>query len=433
MQFSGREELVAQILANYIQRRYTVLRHLPERRLDNITFAFELSGSIDPALLESAFESVVRRHDLLHARFVQQNDDVVLDLVHVKKELLQYEIKTNCPSPLNVLRQRAFEENRRNINLEEAPLFRACLLAINAARHFLILTFHHNIADAISVWIIVRDLGTIYSAMTAGKQLHLPDITGRYEKYATTERRELEDRGAAYMAWWADYLDGYRPPEVAPGTVKLGGVDALTAPLELETVEKLRRSPAVAGIGVGALLCCAYADALVKYGIGSNDLMVKNVVAGRNDLTRGLVGDFINLVPLRLRHSSDDFSARAKALRNALKSAETRQLPYWYLTEMLYPDRDLQTYGLTKIEYNVLRSYPPFWIDTPELRISFVAEAIPTPAFIGFEWCLNVRPPLLSDWELVLLYNTNAVNADVARNVLQEIRAGILHAAGPKL
>ena len=56
---------------------------------------------------------------------------------------------------------------RRPFDLAQGPLFRAVLFSRAQRDHVLLLTFHHSICDAWSIWLLLDEFRQLYPALAA--------------------------------------------------------------------------------------------------------------------------------------------------------------------------------------------------------------------------------------------------------------------------
>ncbi|HUJ60961.1 MAG TPA: amino acid adenylation domain-containing protein, partial [Kofleriaceae bacterium] len=265
----------------------------------NIPFAWELAPGVDPDRLARALEQLVARHAALRAAFTiedgvpQQRFD---DTARLAVQRLEVE-DANLRGALEHLVQ-PFE-------LARPPLVRAAILR-SETRQVLALDVHHIVADGLSVRLLLDDLEQLYD----GKALPPPSPT--FADYASWEASEA-GRAAkqAERAWWLErFTELPSPLELPcdfdrPPRLQFDG-DEVAFDLPIETAKpllELARTCAITPLGV---FLAVWAVAVSRLG-NSPDLVIGIPASGRQKGGMdGMVGMFVNTVPLRVRLDADE-------------------------------------------------------------------------------------------------------------------------------
>ncbi|MDP9122586.1 MAG: condensation domain-containing protein, partial [Acidobacteriota bacterium] len=169
----------------------------------------------------------------------------------------------------------AREEALIPFDLARPPLFRATLVALGAAAHILLLTFHHVLCDGWSVEILVSELLAAYDALRGGACPDLPGLRVQFADYAAWER-ELLETGAfeAPIAFWCKRLAEPLSPLRLPGAGAPFGeqglrTGSLSAQLDRRLGTALFALGQARGAGAFTTLLALYAALLaVPYGHG---------------------------------------------------------------------------------------------------------------------------------------------------------------------
>lgn len=217
---------------------------------------------------------------------------------------------SRCEDGIAQARRLAFDDSRRSFDLSTGPLFRARLLRISREDHLLSLTFHHLCFDAWSQSVLLRELPAFYEAFTAG---HLPEafpLPIQYADYAVWERRDGREAGLQEgLSFWRAHLAD--PPVLALPTdfarrqdvaEEAGRVDVHLEPGLVRALRELALSEETT---LFVTLLAAFGTLISRYS-QQEDVIVGCPVAGRTRIeTEGLIGLFINTLPLRLDLSGD--------------------------------------------------------------------------------------------------------------------------------
>jgi amino acid adenylation domain-containing protein len=332
------------------QRRLWLAESLePESTVYNIPETVRLRGLLDAEVLAGALRRVVRRHEVLGTTFAFVDHEPVqvvardpeTPLVRVDLAGLPPELRE--PAALSALRTAVF----RPFDLASGPLLRAALFRLAEDDHLLLVAVHHVAADGWSLDVLFRELGEACAALARGEEPALPELPVQYADFAL---------------WQRDWLEG---PELLQGlerwSRRLAGVPALDLPSDLPrpAVRSLRGSCHRFGIGNGAAsalrrlghaegatpfmtLLAAY-EALLARHSGQDDFAVGTPVAGRTHRElEGLIGFFVNLLPLRadLSGSPTGRELLRRVRSTALEAYADQDIPFDRIVEALRIPRE---------------------------------------------------------------------------------------------
>ncbi|HEX8275310.1 MAG TPA: amino acid adenylation domain-containing protein, partial [Longimicrobiaceae bacterium] len=337
---------------SFAQQRLWFLHQLdPASPLYDMFSASRLHGPLDAAALDRALAEIVRRHEVLRTVFTAEAGEPVQTVAPAGSWRLEAEDLTGLGEAEREaeVRRRVQAEATRPFDLAAGPLFRALLLRTGPEEHVLLLNVHHIVSDGWSMEVLVRELDAIYPAFLRGAPSPLPELPLQYADFAVWQRERL--RGPVlepHLAFWREQLAG------APATLELPtdrprpaaqSFRGALLPVELDAgpTQKLH---ALARREEGTLfmaLLGAFAVLLARY-TGQEDVVVGTPIAGRTRReTEGLVGFFINTLPLRLDLSGDPaFTELVGRVRESTLGAHAHQeLPFDKLVEELHVERSL--------------------------------------------------------------------------------------------
>ncbi|MES1245205.1 MAG: condensation domain-containing protein [Acidobacteriota bacterium] len=342
--------------------------------------AVRLRGDLDPARLQRAVSEVVRRHEALRTRFemrdgepVQVVDppwDVPLPLIDLSG--LAADVREA------LLHRLGGEEAGRPFNLRTGPLLRLVLLRFGAHHHALLLTMHQISMDRWSRGILVREVGALYDSP-------LPELPVQYADFAVWQREHPVDE--RLLDWWKERLlplpptfelptDRPRPAVQSPrGRMQFHSIPQA----ELDDLHALARRE---GATLFMVLLAGLA-ALLHRATGAEDLIVGAPVANRHrPELDGVIGFFLNLLPLRL-HPRADLSFRAllaEARETAIGAFAHQEVPFELLVNELGLDRDLSRHPLFQVTL-ALQNAPVPPLEIPGLTATLVEVDWGTTAF----------------------------------------------------
>jgi len=310
---------------SFNQEQMWLLSSLAGASAYNMPVAYELDQVPDVPALRAALDAVAARHEVLRTRFQRLEDGGVCGIV-VPVESFQV--------PVEVIEVGGAEEELAAVtaeasapfNLEAEPLVRVRVLVRLSPRSGAVLavTMHHAVGDAWSQDVFWRELTEAYEASLQGSTPAWAALPIQYADYAAWQREQLDgDSGEALRSFWKDALAGVpsmlqlpqdraRPaqPTFAAGAIRSTLPDGLLGRLE-EVARALR-------VNLQAVLLAGLQAVLLRYS-GQDDVVVGVPVAGRDrSETHGLIGYFINTLPVRCLASED--ATFADMIRDASKA-----------------------------------------------------------------------------------------------------------------
>jgi amino acid adenylation domain-containing protein len=313
----------------------------------NVPEAMRLKGKLDSGALHSAVNEIVRRHEILRTTFVAENGEptqLIRDAVRVD---LPVEDLRGMDLSEDKLRELVHDEARRPFNLSRGPLLRARLLTLDDEDHVLQITMHHIVSDAWSARIWRRELKEFYEVFTEAGKPSPKELLVQYADYAVWQRGWLKAEFLAEQVnYWKEQLKhapvlelptdkGLRVrPGDETGRVRFTLSEDLTSKLK----DLSQREGATIFMG----LLAAFQLLLGRYS-NEEDIIVGTDVANRGAEAEGLIGYFINQLPLRTDLSGNpSFRELLSRVRKVCLDAYSHQdLPFHMLVQELQPAREL--------------------------------------------------------------------------------------------
>ncbi|HYW08784.1 MAG TPA: condensation domain-containing protein, partial [Longimicrobium sp.] len=337
--------------ASFAQARLWVVDRLePGGAFYTVPAPLRIRGALDMAALERALNAIRERHEALRTTFAERGGAPV-QVIHPYAPV---------PLPIDNLAELAPDAREAEVaarvradantgfDLVAGPLFRARLLRLADDDHALLLTMHHIVSDGWSMGVLSAELGALYEAFQAGRPSPLPPLPIQYADFAAWQRAEL--RGAELerqLAFWRAALDG------APPALELA-TDRPRPPAQSHRGRVLKsRVPAAVGDGMRALarregatlfhVLLAGVRLLLGRWAGQDDVVIGTPVAGRTRReTEGLIGFFVNTLPLRGDLSGDPAFAELvrRERERSIAAFDHQELPFERMVEELRASRD---------------------------------------------------------------------------------------------
>jgi amino acid adenylation domain-containing protein len=246
------------------------------------------------------------------------------------------------------VRRRVDADANTGFDLVAGPLVRASLLRLSADEHVLLLCMHHIVSDGWSMGVFAGELGEAYAALKDGREPHLPPLPLQYADFAVWQRERLRGeelerlaafwRGALEDAPAALELPADHPRPAAPShrgrTLKTRIAPDLAA--------RLRELARAEGATLFNVLTAAARAVLARHA-AQDDVVLGTPVANRQrSELEGLVGFFVNTLPLRSRVPAGESFRRLvhREKTVALAAFNHQDLPFDRIVEELRIARD---------------------------------------------------------------------------------------------
>ncbi len=329
------------------QQRYWVLHQMVSTIPTHVTVAYDVRGSLDIALMQTAMRGLIEQTEILRAAFVGLEGQPrrivtptprinipIVDLTNIEP--------TREQSELELL---SVQEARCEFQLAVSPLLRVTVARLAADQHVVFMTAHQLVADRASLRVLAHQLAA--GCGTAGNQerwLESKAPEAQYEEFASQQSGWLETSEAeASLAYWRKRLAGtpvlgiptdYPRPAVKAGTL-------MGARRRSVLSESLAESISVMGQRLGSdsftVLLAAFTSVLGRYS-GQRDFAVGWPVPNRSEASwEGAIGPFENTLVLRADLSGDpSFGELIERLEQVREEAQKHaDLPLGHLIEQL--------------------------------------------------------------------------------------------------
>lgn len=264
-----------------------------------IAGGLRLSGPLDTAALEAAWNDVVARHDNLRST-LRMEDGHLMQVIAPSLRLTVPVIEL-APGGLGHFTR---QEVDQPFDLGAGPLARLRLLRTAPDEHIAFLIMHHIIGDGRALEVLVRDLGACYLARADGTEPALPPLPLRYGDFAAAHRARVErGRAAEVTAYWVTRLRGAVPAELPtdlrPPAEPTPYGTLLDVPVPQEVFGRLVRLARGARTTLYTLGLVAFQVTLARAS-GQRDICVRAPVSYRDGTdVQDLVADFSNDVVAR--------------------------------------------------------------------------------------------------------------------------------------
>jgi amino acid adenylation domain-containing protein len=340
------------------ERIWFFTRLEPVSPLYNIPLALRLMGDLDPAALEAALCEIVRRHEALRTRFLEEGDRPFQEIVpDARLEMPALPLIDLSALPEEARRgeltRLVHAEAGTAFDVACAPLLRARLLRLAPSdrrhEHALLLTLHHAVFDGGSQGVLNRELSALYAAAVAGRPSPLAAPEVQYADYVTWQRSWLTaETLEGLRAWWRRELAGAPLVLEIPADRPRPEAQTFRGAVErMDLPAGLADGIAALGHSLGAtryMVLLAALQALLFRLTGEEELLVGSPSANRpRPELEGVIGLFVETLVLRGRLGGDPAfrTLVARARETALGAFAHQDLPFEDLVADLRLERNL--------------------------------------------------------------------------------------------
>ena len=326
-----------------------------------------LQGRLDVEALAQTLNEVVRRHEVLCSAFRIEGDEPVQVPIRGAQvalpiaDLLAMDAAAQQVEVDRIVRAQA----EKPFDLQSGEvLIRVDLMRLGAEEHVFALTMHHIIGDGWSIGVLVREVSELYQAFVDKCPVNLPELPVQYADYAAWERARLNGPSSQpHRQYWQEQLVG--APEVLelPTDHRRPKVQRYRGHIEYvhlsaELTARLKQFCAQSAVTPYMALLSAYAVLLYRYS-GQDELVVGTPAAVRpHAQTEGLIGLFLNTLPLRIDLSGElsfgELLQRVRAV--TLDAFEHAELPLEEMLKGLGLDRNLEHTPLFQVLFGLLNA-----------------------------------------------------------------------------
>lgn len=351
----------------------------------NVPVAIEIHGRLDVPILDAALRTVSAHHEVLRTTFPTR-DGHAFQSVHAPtpEPLRRIDLGDLEDAAQTVeIHRLAQEQADRPFLLERERPLRTLLLKRADDRHLLLLTVHHLAFDGWSRWLLAREIGEHYTALSKGLPT-APAPPIQYVDYAVW-RRQSPPR-ADSLAYWRRHLrnppgtdlptDFPRPAQPSRHGTRI--VRELSGAIlaDVEAVAARERAT------LYMLLLTAFQLVLSRW-TGATDLTVGSPVANRpRPELESLIGCFIEMLPIRadLSGARTGVEALRQIRHTVIDVFSHADTPFEKIVEHIAPPRRPGHHPLFDVMFNFV-NVPQGTADPEGLTFRFADWTAPEAKF----------------------------------------------------
>ncbi len=369
-----------------------------------------LNGDIDYAKINSVFNKIVARHEIIRANIVYDFLDEPHTVIH-KERSKKVEFKDLSDLEENEqqleIEKHLESERKLGFDLQQDLLMNLTLIKVSETNFELCWSHHHIIMDGWCLGILMSEFMYFYHATEFTPEINAPLPYGNYVKWLDTKNPYLASD------YWSDLLDRYESkvdiPLLETGTDEdlVPAFDHHRFELDSATTQKLNDFAQSNQLTVFNVIQSAWG--LVLQQVNNSDQAVfGSVVSGRSPEIEGvedIVGLFINTIPV-LVEKQTKFVEMAQEVQ--LQFNASNQYSYLPLNEIQSNSQfknELIDHILVFENYPLDRQVDSFNADADGMRIS---EVKPHDEITNYNLTISIVPGEVTSLEFT--YNSVVLN-----------------------
>ena len=344
---------------SYPQHSFWLLEQLyPGVGGGNEQFAIPLTGSVNAAALDSAWNALLQRHEILRTVFREiEGEPVQIVMPADRRELNVVDLTSLDPQAAHAeMHERAAQSRSRNYRLDTGPLIVATWFRLNSKESCVVVDAHHIVADGLSIRVLRDDLAALYEEEVIPGTPTLPAPAMQYREFAARQRAEIDGKRLdEQLRFWTERLTGMAD---ATGLPQVGApVDPerrhrqcqVSIPAEL--ADRVRELARASGATLFMTLLAAFRAMLYRYAEESDVPIGSPVTCRDGDATREVVGCMVNNVvfrnPVDGASSFEDLVRREREA--ALAAFGHSAVPFERVVEVVAPHRQFGRHPLFQV------------------------------------------------------------------------------------
>jgi amino acid adenylation domain-containing protein len=352
---------------------------VPESWTYNVVLPVRIRSALDAPALRRALQALSDRHPSLRMEFSEESGEPRQRAIpqHVVQLTEIDAVGWNDAELDAALRAEA----ERPFALEVSAVPRATLFRRAPDDHLFVVVVHHIASDLWSVIVMMDELRQLYAGAA------LPPLAMTYREHVMRQRAAIASEAAEEQwRYWRDELaDDVVPLDLPldhprPRMQSFRGA-LVTRRVDAELYRALKQLAARERTTPFMALLAAYEALLHRYS-GQDHFVVGSPTSGRESVElQGIVGDFVNMVPLKadLAGSPSFRQLLARVRARVIATMQHQDYPFSLIVDRVHDARDLSRSPIFQSTF-VLQKFHRY----PELsRVMLPAEDEPPIPFAG--------------------------------------------------
>ncbi|MBL8261139.1 MAG: amino acid adenylation domain-containing protein [Xanthomonadaceae bacterium] len=333
----------------------------------NAQNVIRIRGHFVPERFGRAIELLAERHEILRTTFHAGADGEPYQQVHASAPgMFEYRDLEGSADEATIAALVDAQVHRR-FDLAQLPLAKFTLVRLSESEHLLVQVEQHYVHDGWSMNLILRELLAIYDALGRDEVPDLPPMVAQFGDYAAWQRSEAAAaRFRRQARYWKDKLAGAalqlpmitdRPRPAVPSY--RGGQVRVELPKAL--VCELHAFCRREGVTLYAAMQAVFQLTISRYA-ACDDFVIGSAVANRvARRTEGMVGMFVNMVPVRCNLSGDPSYRMLldRVMADLAEAYDHQEAPFEWVVREVQPERDAGRNPLFQVAFSSHNSTGP--------------------------------------------------------------------------
>ncbi|WP_133054871.1 non-ribosomal peptide synthetase, partial [Niastella populi] len=327
----------------------------------NIPAVYVFEGRLDYTTLESSFETLLTRHEVLCTVFRENEQGEIRQYINSASATgfrISFLDLRGDKDQERILPQLVQKDFISPFDLSQGPLLRVSVIQVSEDKWVFTFVMHHIISDGWSMSVLIRELLSLYNTTVNGVIDPLPPLRIQYKDYVCWQHEQLS---AAVMeehkAFWLQQFSGELPVldlnggKMRPAIKTYSGAMYNRA-IDEQTSKGLKALLQQQGVTLFAGLMAAVNALLYRY-TGQEDMIIGSPVAGRDHAELDQqVGLYANTLALRIQFSGEkSYRNLLQQVQQVVLEANAHQLyPFDELVHALQLQRDMSRSPLFDIQ-----------------------------------------------------------------------------------
>lgn len=373
--------------------------------------AYRLTGQLDVPALERSVNELIRRHEVLRTTFAivdAEPRQIIHPTCTVKLTIVPLD-RLSSEDREQRARELATEEARFRWNLADLPLIRVLVFKLSSNEHILLVNVHHILGDGISLQLMLSELDKHYRRFTENGQNSLPDLAIQYADFAAWEQQCAAGKDySREIEFWTQHLTGPVPVLELPADLprplsqSFNGSNIFFE-IPNTVVRELAALGAREGCTAFVTLLAAFQVLLQRYSHGEEVLLGTPVSMRAPIGTEPLIGNFLNVIPLRCDLSGNPtfLEILRRSRRTTLRAFGRASLPFEKIVENIRIHREASRNPIFQALMEVLPPAPsqigdlhvewfPFDLGFAQFDLSFHVLEHTRGYLCRFEYCTDL-------------------------------------------
>ncbi|HDR6389537.1 non-ribosomal peptide synthetase [Bacillus cereus] len=333
---------------SYAQERMWFASELnPTSAAYNIPLAIRIMGNVDLEKLSHAFNSVIKKHEILRAQFMNENGGPVQRIFpfrSVNMKIVSMVDKSVADQEI-IVKKLVNKTASNPINLQSEQLFNITVFKLSEEEHILLIVMHHIIFDGWSTGLLMKEISEVYR----NGKITVDDLVIQYADYSAWQKEKMENGGyQRQVEYWKNKI-GSNPPELnlpldysRPKNQMFEG-DIYRFELPVNLVDAVKQMSREKRVSPFVILLSSYYIFLYKY-TGQKELILGVPVSNRQHVEiEPLIGCIANTIPLKVFIESQKTVTELiqQVNKATLEAQDHQELPFDKLVDELKINRTL--------------------------------------------------------------------------------------------